>query len=66
MKLNELENKFNTNIITLSQIGSIFHTKEYEIGKFYKDNYNNVVKKFGEREIDFYDYKYGIIVLQPK
>lgn len=67
MKVNELkEERFQTNIITLSEIGSIFNTKEYKIGDFYKENLEKVKERFGNRETDYFSYEDGIIVLNSQ
>lgn len=64
MKLNDLkEEEFKTDIIELSKVGSIFHTKEYEIGKFYKENFTKVAEIYGDYTVDFYSYENGVIVL---
>lgn len=64
MIFNDLkEEDFKTDIIELSKIGSIFHTKEYEIGKFRKENFTKVAEIYGDYTVDFYSYKDGIIVL---
>lgn len=65
MKMNELNEDFKTDIITLSQIGSIFSVKEYKIGEFYKENLSQVKEKFSEREVDYHSYEEGVIVLKP-
>lgn len=64
MKLNDLkEEDFKNDVIELRKVGSIFHTKEYEIGKFRKENFTRVVEIYGDYTIDFYSYKKGVIVL---
>lgn len=64
MILNDLkEESFKTEIIELRHVGTIFHTKEYEIGKFYKENFSKVAEIYGDYTVDFYSYDDGIIVL---
>lgn len=64
MVFNDLkEENFKTDIIELRKVGSIFHTKEYEIGKFYKENFTKVAEVYGDYTVDFYSYEGGIIVL---
>lgn len=66
MKVSELKNDFKTDIVSLSELGSIFRTKECKIGDFYKEKLPAVKERFGEREIDFYSYEDGLIVLTQK
>lgn len=66
MKVSELKDDFKTDIVSLSELGSIFRTKENKIGDFYKEKLSGVKERFGEREIDFYSYDCGSIVLKPR
>ena len=67
MKLNEMkEEDFKTDIITLSTLGSIFSVKEYQIGRFYKEKLEQVKEVYGEREVDYFSYSGGIIVLEAE
>lgn len=63
MKLNELEEeRFKTNIITLSEMGNIFKTKESTIGDFYKENLEKVKERYGDRYLDyFFHMKMGLL-----
>ena len=67
MKLNEMkEEEFKTDIITLSTLGSIFSVKEYQIGRFYKEKLEQVKEVYGEREVEYFSYSGGIIVLEAE
>lgn len=61
--LNDLEENFETDMVKLLKVGSIFRCKEYLIGEFYKENLNRVKEIYGEYEVDYYSYENGIIVL---